>query len=71
MPSEYRTMTSPAPGFGSLVEHRQVLTPLDMERRYGITGGNIFHGEMICAAPARTQAAASWARRVTTARGRC
>jgi phytoene dehydrogenase-like protein len=35
-----------APGFRSLVEHRQVLTPLDLERRYAITGGNIFHGEM-------------------------
>ena len=35
-----------APGFRSLVEHRQVLTPLDLERRFGITGGNIFHGEM-------------------------
>jgi phytoene dehydrogenase-like protein len=29
-----------------IVVARQVLTPLDMERRYGITGGNIFHGEM-------------------------
>lgn len=35
-----------APGFRSLIEHKQVLTPLDLERRYGITGGNIFHGEM-------------------------
>jgi len=35
-----------APGFRSLIEHKQVLTPLDMERRFGLTGGNIFHGEM-------------------------
>lgn len=35
-----------APNIHSLVEHRQVLTPLDLERRFGITGGNIFHGEM-------------------------
>ena len=35
-----------APGFRGLVEHRQVLTPLDLERRFGLTGGNIFHGEM-------------------------
>ncbi len=35
-----------APGFRWLIEHRQVLTPLDLERRFGITGGNIFHGEM-------------------------
>ena len=35
-----------APNIRSLIEHRQVLTPLDLERRFGITGGNIFHGEM-------------------------
>ena len=35
-----------APGFRSLIDHMQVLTPLDLERRFGLTGGNIFHGEM-------------------------
>jgi phytoene dehydrogenase-like protein len=35
-----------APNIRQIVEHRQVLTPLDLERRFGITGGNIFHGEM-------------------------
>ena len=35
-----------APGFRSLIVDRQVLTPLDLERRFGLTGGNIFHGEM-------------------------
>jgi phytoene dehydrogenase-like protein len=35
-----------APGFSEMVIDRQVLTPLDLERRYGITHGNIFHGEM-------------------------
>ena len=35
-----------APGLKSLVVERQVLTPLDLERRFGLTGGNIFHGEM-------------------------
>jgi phytoene dehydrogenase-like protein len=35
-----------APGFKNLVLHRQVLSPLDMEEIYGLTGGNIFHGEM-------------------------
>jgi phytoene dehydrogenase-like protein len=35
-----------APGFKSKILHRQVLTPLDLERRFGITGGNIFHGEL-------------------------
>ena len=35
-----------APNIRDIIVHRQVLTPLDLERRFGITGGNIFHGEM-------------------------
>ncbi len=35
-----------APNFRSRILHRQVVTPLDLERRFGLTGGNIFHGEM-------------------------
>jgi len=35
-----------APGFKSLVLHRHVLSPLDLEEQYGLTGGNIFQGEM-------------------------
>jgi phytoene dehydrogenase-like protein len=35
-----------APGFSNAIEHFELLTPLDLERRYAITGGNIFHGEM-------------------------
>lgn len=35
-----------APGFESLVDDFQVLSPVDLEREYGLTGGNISHGEM-------------------------
>lgn len=35
-----------APGFKASIEHRQVLTPFDLEERFGLLGGNIFHGEM-------------------------
>jgi phytoene dehydrogenase-like protein len=35
-----------APGFTSLVRERQVLSPVDLENVYGLTGGNIFHGDM-------------------------
>ncbi len=35
-----------APGFSQSVLHRQVLTPPDLEREFGLTGGNIFHGAM-------------------------
>jgi phytoene dehydrogenase-like protein len=34
------------PNIKSIILERQVLTPLDLERRFGITGGNIFHGAM-------------------------
>ena len=34
------------PNIRSIVVERQTLTPLDLERRFGLTGGNIFHGEM-------------------------
>jgi len=35
-----------APGFRDLILHRQVIGPYDMEREYGLIGGNIFHGEL-------------------------
>ncbi|MDE2149847.1 MAG: NAD(P)/FAD-dependent oxidoreductase [Gammaproteobacteria bacterium] len=35
-----------APNFGASILHRQVLAPPDLERRFGLTGGNIFHGAM-------------------------
>ncbi|MFN7994435.1 MAG: NAD(P)/FAD-dependent oxidoreductase [Bryobacteraceae bacterium] len=34
------------PNIRSIIIDKQVLTPLDLERRFGLTGGNIFHGEM-------------------------
>jgi phytoene dehydrogenase-like protein len=35
-----------APGFADSVVGRQVLTPLDLERDFGLLGGDIFHGAM-------------------------
>ncbi|MDX2013753.1 MAG: NAD(P)/FAD-dependent oxidoreductase [Myxococcaceae bacterium] len=35
-----------APGFTASILHRQVLGPHEMERDYGLIGGNIFHGEL-------------------------
>ncbi len=40
-----RVLDSVAPGFGDLVVARQVLTPLDLEREYGLTEGHPLHGE--------------------------
>jgi phytoene dehydrogenase-like protein len=34
------------PGLSDLIEHRQVLSPLDMERVMGLTGGHALHGDM-------------------------
>jgi phytoene dehydrogenase-like protein len=36
-----------APNFPASVEHRKVLSPLDLERTYGLTGGNIMQGAMV------------------------
>jgi len=35
-----------APGFSNSILHRQVLTPLDLEQNYGLTGGHPYHAEM-------------------------
>jgi phytoene dehydrogenase-like protein len=35
-----------APGFAASVIGRQIHTPLDLERRFGLIGGDIFHGKM-------------------------
>jgi phytoene dehydrogenase-like protein len=40
-----RTLDEVAPGLSSLVTARQVLTPLDLERDYGLTGGHPLHAE--------------------------
>ena len=34
------------PNLSELIVARQVITPLDLERTYGLTGGHIHHGEM-------------------------
>ena len=41
------TMERYAPGLSDLIEHRLVLGPRDLEGRFGLTGGNIFHGELL------------------------
>ncbi len=35
-----------APNVPDAIEHRQVLSPLDLERTFGLTGGNIMQGAM-------------------------
>ncbi|MEO8571608.1 MAG: NAD(P)/FAD-dependent oxidoreductase [Chloroflexota bacterium] len=40
-----RTLDGYAPGLAELVTVRQVVTPVDLERDYGLTGGHPMHGE--------------------------
>ena len=42
-----RTLESFFPGFSDLVLHREVVTPLDIERTVGLAEGNIFAGEFL------------------------
>jgi phytoene dehydrogenase-like protein len=34
------------PGIRDIILHKQVLTPLDIERDFGLSEGNIFQGEL-------------------------
>lgn len=40
------TLEEYMPGLRNHILHTQVLTPLDLERTFGLTQGNIFHGEL-------------------------
>ncbi len=40
------TVDSHAPGFADSILGRQIHSPLDLERRFGLIGGDIFHGKM-------------------------
>jgi phytoene dehydrogenase-like protein len=57
------------PNIRSIIVERQTLTPLDLERRFGITGGNIFHGEMSLDQMFVMRPLAGWARYRTPVRG--
>jgi phytoene dehydrogenase-like protein len=40
------TIAEHAPNIRSLILDRQVVTPLDLEREFGLSEGNIFQGEL-------------------------
>jgi len=40
------TIAEYAPNIRDIILHRQVVTPLDLEREFGLTEGNIFQGEL-------------------------
>ena len=41
-----QTLSDVLPGFATRVVAKQVLTPKDIEDRYGATGGSLTHGEL-------------------------
>ena len=43
--SVIKTLSNYVPNLSSLILSRQVITPLDLERTYGLSGGHILHGE--------------------------
>jgi phytoene dehydrogenase-like protein len=58
-----------APNVPHVIEHRQVLSPLDLERTYGITGGNIMQGAMSAHQLFCFRPVAGWADHRTPVRG--
>lgn len=57
-----RTVASYAPGFEASILARQVITPLDLERTFGLTGGHVFHGELALDQFFVTRPLLGWAR---------
>jgi phytoene dehydrogenase-like protein len=58
-----------APKLGGSIEARQVLTPLDLERTYGLSEGNIFHGDLVLEQLFFMRPVAGWASYRTPVRG--
>ena len=55
------TLEEFAPGLKESILHRQVLTPWDLEKEFGLTEGNIFHGELSVEQLAFLRPAPGWA----------
>ena len=51
-----------APNIRNIILHRQVISPLDLEREYSLSGGNIFHGDMTLDQLFFMRPVAGWAR---------
>ena len=58
-----------APNVPGAIEHRQVLSPLDLERTFGLTGGNIMQGAMSLHQLYAMRPVAGWADHRTPIRG--
>ena len=56
------TLAEYCPGFKDTILYRQVLTPWDLEQEFGLTEGNIFHGELSAEQLLFQRPASGWAR---------
>jgi phytoene dehydrogenase-like protein len=56
------TIAEHAPNIRRIILHRQVLTPLDLEREFGLSEGNIFQGELTLEQLFFLRPAPGWAR---------
>jgi phytoene dehydrogenase-like protein len=63
------TIAEYVPGLHDMILHRQALTPLDLEREFGLTEGNIFHGELTPDQLFFLRPAANWTRFRTPLKG--
>ncbi|MBT8461524.1 MAG: NAD(P)/FAD-dependent oxidoreductase [Gemmatimonadetes bacterium] len=63
------TLSEYAPNLRGAIIHRQVVTPQDMEDEFGLTGGNIFHGELSLQQLFFLRPAPRWANYRTPVRG--
>jgi phytoene dehydrogenase-like protein len=62
------TLEEYIPNIKETILHRQVLTPWDLEQEFGLTEGNIFHGELSLEQLLYLRPAAGWARYKTPVR---
>jgi len=62
------TLSEYAPNLRNLILHRQVVTPLDLDREWGLTEGNIFQGELSLEQLFFLRPVAGWARYRTPVR---
>jgi phytoene dehydrogenase-like protein len=58
-----------APNIRGAVEGVHALSPLDLEREYGLSGGNIFHGDLRLDQLFALRPVAGWARYATPIHG--
>jgi phytoene dehydrogenase-like protein len=58
-----------APGFTSSILHRQIIGPHEMATKYGLVGGNIFHGELSASQLFHMRPAAGYADFTTPIKG--